>query len=252
MFDIRVLFLLFIIYAMAGWAIEVFNCYIYQKKWVNRGFLIGPYCPIYGFGSVFITLLVPQTNDIVSTFLKSMAICSILEYLTSYMMEKLFKTRWWDYTKNKFNINGRICLETMIMFGLGGVVIVELSSPNFLFVLERIPNLALNIITGVVFVLFMIDVFVSYKIINSVKDIPRLIRKDSSEDMTSLVKQTLREKNYFYKRLVSSFPNFKSIVKKYDKKFEKNRKKLETKIIKEEKKLEKLKKQSQNLKQKKR
>lgn len=237
MYDLRIIFLVFIIYAVIGWFIEVINFLLLERKFINRGFLIGPYCPIYGVGSVFITLLISPTNDIISTFLKAMVICSILEYLTSYLMEKLFKTRWWDYSKNKFNINGRICLETMVLFGLGGVILVKYMSPFILELLTNLNPLILNIIVIILAIIFITDVIVSYNIINNFKKVPKMVKKDSTEEITRLVKQTLKNKNYFSKRLVNSFPNFKTIVKKYDKKLEKRKLKLERKIEKDKKKL---------------
>ena len=222
----KMLFLLFIMYSILGWAIEVMDTYILNKKWVNRGFLIGPYCPIYGCGGVLMSLLVSNDHDIVSTFLKCMAICSILEYSTSYIMEKMFHTRWWDYSKEIFNINGRICLETMILFGIGGIAVIHLGTPAFIFDLNLLPPLVFNIIFYISFILFFTDLIVSYNIIRGFKKVTTNIKKDSTEEITSMVKNTLREKNYFYKRLLVSFPNFQSIVKKYDKKLEKQKKKI--------------------------
>jgi uncharacterized membrane protein len=238
MYDIRVLFLLFLIYSIIGWFCEGISQLIYKHRFVNRGFLIGPYCPVYGVGGVLINFLVSSNNDIVSVFLKSMAICSIVEYLTSLIMEKLFKTRWWDYTNKKFNINGRICLETMILFGLGGVTAVKFANPIVLNILTSFNSVLLSILSSLFAVLFITDIIVSYKIINSFKKIPKEIRKDSTEEVTKMVRQTLKEKSYLYKRLVYSFPNFESIVKKYDKKIERQKKR----IKKEKEKLKKLKK----------
>ena len=222
----KMLFLLFIMYAILGWAIEVMDCYILNKKWVNRGFLIGPYCPIYGCGAVLMSLLVSNEHDVISTFLKCMAICSILEYLTSYIMEKLFHTRWWDYTNDKFNINGRICLETMTLFGLGGIAVIHLGTPAFIYDLNLLPKLWFNILFYLSFILFFTDLIVSYRVISGFKKVTTDIRKDSTEEMTQMVRKTLKEKNYFYKRLLVSFPDFQSIVKKYDKRIDKQKKKL--------------------------
>lgn len=212
--NIQKLFLLFIIYSVLGWAIEVLNSFIMAKKWVNRGFLIGPYCPIYGVGSILITLLISSDNDMIGTFLKSMAICSILEYSTSYIMEKIFKTRWWDYSKNKYNINGRICLETMSLFGIGGVIVVQYLSPSFLYDINLLSPLAINILAIILAILFIADIIVSYNIINSFKKISSNVKKDSTEDITNMVRNVISEKSYLYKRLVSSFPKFESILGK--------------------------------------
>ena len=224
--DIRVLFILFIMYSMFGWAIEVVNCYIRNNKWINRGFLVGPYCPIYGVGCILMTLLVLPTNDFVGTFLKCVAICSILEYFTSWIMEKLFKTRWWDYTKKKFNINGRICLETMIMFGFAGVVVIEVGSPALLFDLSYLSSLTITIIAIILFILFTTDLIVSYNIINSFRKLPKTIKKDNTEDITKMVRKTLTERSYLYNRVLVSFPDFQSITRKYDTKIQKQKEKI--------------------------
>ena len=102
---------------------EVTLQFINKKRFVNRGFLIGPICPIYGYGVLLILLLVGNKGDILAVFLKSILICSLIEYFTSYFMEKLFKARWWDYSKRKFNLNGRVCLGTAIPFGILGLFI---------------------------------------------------------------------------------------------------------------------------------
>ena len=123
-------FLYFIIYSFLGWLMEVLCSLVEQKKFVNRGFLIGPICPIYGYGVLAIIFLIGKdTSDILGVFLKAILICSLLEYFTSYFMEKIFKARWWDYSKRKFNINGRICLETMLPFGILGCAVVYLLHP---------------------------------------------------------------------------------------------------------------------------
>ena len=131
-YDIRILFLLFLMYSFTGWAIEVIGKLIEKGKFVNRGFLVGPYCPIYGVGCLSMILLLNRyINDPFTLFIMSILLFSFLEYFTSYFMEKIFKIRWWDYSRRKFNINGRICLETMIPFGLGGMLIMYIVNPFF-------------------------------------------------------------------------------------------------------------------------
>ena len=119
-------FILFMFYSFIGWIIEIINEIITEKRYVNRGFLVGPYCPIYGFGTIFmITLLTRYLDDFIVLFIMSVVICSLLEYFTSYIMEKMFKARWWDYSDKKFHINGRICLSNCIAFGVLGLLIVK-------------------------------------------------------------------------------------------------------------------------------
>ena len=106
---IRFYFLLFISYSVIGWIMETILKTIEYKKFVNRGFLIGPYCPIYGCGALLMTFLLQgYAEDPIVLFVFNIIICSILEYSTSYIMEKIFKARWWDYSYTKYNINGRI------------------------------------------------------------------------------------------------------------------------------------------------
>ena len=99
-------YLLFMMYSFIGWVVETSFTFYKSKKFVNRGFLIGPYCPIYGWGCLAIILVVGKdTSDILGVFLKAILICSLLEYFTSYFMEKIYNVRWWDYSNKKFNIN---------------------------------------------------------------------------------------------------------------------------------------------------
>ena len=99
--QIKIYFLLFIIYSIMGWIMEVVNQIVSQKKFVNRGCLIGPYCPIYGCGAVLITVLLNKyLNDPITFLIMAILLCGILEYLTSYIMEKVFNLRWWDYSKD--------------------------------------------------------------------------------------------------------------------------------------------------------
>ena len=98
--EVKIYVLVFFIYAFAGWIMETTSISIRNKKFVNRGFLIGPVCPIYGYGVVLVSLLLQKyQNDIIVTFFMSIIICGFLEYFTSYFMEIIFKARWWDYSQ---------------------------------------------------------------------------------------------------------------------------------------------------------
>ena len=95
--EIKIYILVFFIYAVAGWIMESTSISIRNKKFVNRGFLIGPVCPIYGYGVVLVSILLKKyQDDMIVTFFMSIIICGILEYLTSFFMEKIFNARWWD------------------------------------------------------------------------------------------------------------------------------------------------------------
>ena len=211
--EIEIYIMLFFIYSLAGWLIEMIPATIREKKFVDRGFLVGPYCPIYGCGVILITLLLQKyADDVVVTFFLSVIICGTLEYLTSYLMEKIFKARWWDYSNNKFNINGRICLETLVPFGIGGVLVLFVFNPFLEKIINLIPDLALNIVTGVLCVLFLIDCIVSFKIILNLKEMTKEL-KDNTAEISDKVKKIILNKLGPYKRLVNAFPRVKENVK---------------------------------------
>ena len=108
-----------IIYSFLGWCCESIYCSLGRGEWINRGFLTGPFCPIYGVGAV-VTLgfLKFLPKSVLVVFVGGMLITSTLEYFTSWLMEKLFNARWWDYSKRPFNIKGRVCLLNSTLFGL--------------------------------------------------------------------------------------------------------------------------------------
>ena len=119
------LFLHFVFYSFLGWVAETIYCSLLQGKFVYRGFLSGPVCPIYGFGAIFvITLLQPFKENILMLFLMGVVITSTLEYITSYLLEVIFHMKWWDYSKRKFNINGRVCAWNSSLFGILSVFAV--------------------------------------------------------------------------------------------------------------------------------
>lgn len=208
--NIYTCFLLFIIYSFVGWIIEVITEYYHHKRFVNRGFLIGPYCSIYGAASVIMILLLNKyINDPIVLFVMAVVICSIIEYFASYVMEKLFNARWWDYSNNKFNINGRICLETMIPFGFGGLLLMYFINPFVVKVLSYVPENSLKIVTIILFLLFLMDCIISFKIILGFKKVTFKQEKDNTAEITNKVKDVLIKKSKFSKRLINSFPNLR-------------------------------------------
>ena len=127
-----VLFLLLIWYSFLGWCGEMIYCSIGQGKLCEkRGFLNGPLCPIYGHGALLVLVVLGQRwNNPISTFLIGMVLTSTVEYLTSYLMEKLFHMRWWDYSHHHFQLNGRICLLNSTLFGLACLVLRYVVHPR--------------------------------------------------------------------------------------------------------------------------
>ncbi len=205
-----IFFLLFIMYSFLGWLMEVILTLICDKKFVNRGFLIGPYCPIYGYGVLGILFLIGKdTSDILAVFLKSILICSVLEYLTSYFMEKLFKVRWWDYSNKKFNINGRICLETMIPFGILGSFCVYILNPFFIKLLYLIPPTIRLILFIVLLIGYIVDNIISFNVVNKIKKEVKYQKRDNTEEVRENVIKWLKQNSFLYRHIKNAYPNFK-------------------------------------------
>ena len=112
-------FLWLVIYSVAGWVYESTLCSVQERKLVNRGFLNGPLCPVYGVGSVVVLLVIGNLqNNIPALFLAGLVLTCTVEYMTAWLLETLFDTKWWDYSHMKYNLHGRICLLGAIVFGL--------------------------------------------------------------------------------------------------------------------------------------
>lgn len=208
--SMAMLVLLFFSYSFMGWSLEVGCKLVELKRFVNRGFLIGPYCPIYGFGCLGITILLQKySHDPLALFIMSMVMCSILEYVTSYLLEKLFHARWWDYSRRKYNINGRVCLETMVPFGLLGLGIMYFVNPMLVQFYTRFSETTLFVLAIVFLVLFLADIILSFSIMFKLKiqNIP--VGKDSTEEITKYVRDVLANRSFFTRRLMKAFPNMK-------------------------------------------
>jgi uncharacterized membrane protein len=158
------IFLLFIFYSFVGWTCEVLYCSISKKKFLNRGFLYGPICPIYGVGALVIfSLLSSLADNLVILFISSMVLTSIIEYFTSWIMEKLFDTKWWDYSNYKFNINGRVCLLNSTLFGIMGIVAVRFVHPFMLSILYSINDFWTKTLSISFMIIFIIDLVFTLK-----------------------------------------------------------------------------------------
>ena len=206
-------FLLYFIYSIIGWFLEVGLAFYEHKKFVNRGFLIGPYCPIYGIGCLLLTILLSKyINEPGVIFAFSIFICATLEYLTSYLMEKIFKLRWWDYSNMKFNINGRICLETLIPFGIIGVLVVKYISPFLINTINSINFNFLIIINIIILSILITDILISFNVVFNLKNVTRNLNKDSTEEIKKAIYKFIHNNIFMYNRIVKAFPNMKKII----------------------------------------
>ncbi len=153
-------FLYFVIYSFIGWIFESTYCSIKDKKITNRGFITGPFIPIYGFaGIIFVLAFYGKNYTLLGLFAASMLIASTLEYITSYLMEKIFNARWWSYADDPFNLNGRICLGASVAFGVLSILSVKyihLYVENFVMSFAEYTRVFM---AGALFALIIIDIF---------------------------------------------------------------------------------------------
>ena len=226
-------FLLALCYAFGGWICEEITCSISEKKLVDRGFLIGPVCPIYGWGGLFITLALTRFSQYpVVVFVMAVFLCAILEYSTSYFMEKIFKARWWDYSDKKFNINGRICLETLFPFGILGLVVIYVLNPILAKCFSNVESNVLIIIACVLAGILILDTIVSFHVVSKVTETAKKIRrentKDNTNEITAKVREELKE-SAISNRLLNAFPKWQAIKVKVKKAVKERTTKIENK-----------------------
>ena len=162
--------LLFFIYAFLGWCVEVAFIAITLGKVVNRGFLNGPVCPIYGCGMLGVLMaLLPIKQNVFLLFLGGMLICSAVELFGGWILDKIFHMRWWDYSDKPFNIGGYICLPFSIMWGFAVVFAVWFVHAPIMTVVERIPDAAQIVIIIILGIVFLIDMVVTLKNLIGIK-----------------------------------------------------------------------------------
>ena len=148
----------FAIYSFGGWCVEVLYYFKNERRFVNRGFLYGPFCPIYGFGAVsLVVFLDSYKNNIFTLFFLAVILTSILEYFTGFILEKTFKTKWWDYTDDPFNIQGRVCLLYSLMWGVGEVIIIRIIHPILNNIVMSIPILLGDFLLSIIVIYFIVD-----------------------------------------------------------------------------------------------
>ncbi len=210
-------FLTFIIYSFIGYILEIIYATIYYKKITNRGFLFGPLCPIYGVGAILIIYTLARYYiDPVIVFVFGVIITSLVEYYTSFILEKFFHNKWWDYSDKAFNINGRICLFNSVLFGIGSLLIIYVANPIIISIFKNIPSNTLNILAIIIFIIFVIDgissMMIAYNLRHriiiaeelkseKIKMLPGLLKNKYAKEISKLK----LAKN----RLFKSFPNIK-------------------------------------------
>jgi len=156
--DVFYMIMYFLIYSFGGWVYESTICSIQKYgKVINRGFLIGPYCPIYGLGAIINVYILRDIESSLSIFIVALLITTVIEYMTSLGMEKIFKARWWDYSNLGLNINGRVCLFASTVFGVGSLVLIKVVHPFVESSLAIYDQESVSLVVVILAALFAID-----------------------------------------------------------------------------------------------
>lgn len=150
--------LTYFFFSIIGWCIETTYCSLAAHKFINRGFLTGPLCPIYGAGGLIFSVALSRFADHwIVVLLLGVVLADIVEYLTSFIMEKLFHARWWDYSHEFMNIKGRICLKHTFYWGIASLAYIYIAQYYYLWLYLKIPQTVRYILLGVIFVIFILD-----------------------------------------------------------------------------------------------
>ena len=219
--------LFFFIFSFGGWLFECAISLFRDHEVVNRGFYNGPYCPIYGSGALLFLLVMQWTDRPLEPFFFGGLVACVLEYFTSWLMEKLYKARWWDYSNWPFNINGRVCLYGFLTFGTFSAL-MPFMKKGIDWLIALIPSNHQITIAIIILVIFIIDFIYSNHIVisfnRSLHKIQKQLSKSFPLNITNRGRRAIlylkvgdkkyKLLNWQQRRLLSAFPTFRS---KYDK-----------------------------------
>lgn len=202
--------LLFFTFSVLGWCMEVILKYRQFHRFINRGFFVGPYLPIYGSGVALVTIIldgVSRFDDSYGmTFLISFFACGTLEYLVSYVLEKRFHARWWDYSRKPMNINGRVWIGNLILFGLGGTIVAKVIDPIFFSLVEKISERNKVIAAVAILVLLLIDYLVSHFVMKLLKEGIENSEADNTEAINKEMRELVTNRSYLHRRMLDAYP----------------------------------------------
>ncbi|WP_425447187.1 putative ABC transporter permease [Dethiothermospora halolimnae] len=224
----------FLVYSFLGWCLETTYVTYIDGKFTNRGFLNGPFCPIYGFGATLIIVLLNPIDNVIILFIAAIILTTILEYITGYVLEKLFNTVWWDYSERFLNIKGRVCLYFSLIWGFLSLFLIVIIHPITKNFLRLIPTSYGSIFIYIISLYFLIDLSIT---ITSIVELNLKLKKlnvlsneiktklhhlkdvtdDKEESIEAKIKELRRRYNNviskrinLHARLIKAFPNIRS------------------------------------------
>lgn len=212
-------FLYFSIYSFLGWICEVIYCSIPVKKFINRGFLNGPVCPVYGFGALFVIYIMGWLNidSPILIFIFGGVIASIIEFIADILLEYVFHTRLWNYSNRKFNIKGRVCLLNSTLFATLSLVLLEIIHPLIVIFISKFSNLAIILVASLFLIIFIVDMILT------VRELVNLNIALKNMNILEKLKKEFNKKEFKLKRLkrlrrlIEAFPQLEH--KKYKEEF---------------------------------
>ena len=199
---------IFFVYSFIGWCGEAAMAAVRRHKFVNRGFVSGPLCPVYGAGAAAVAVFLPELHDrLFFLFLGGMIVTTFVEYLTGRLLELIFHRKWWDYSDEKFNLDGYVCLKNSAIWGLCSVLMICFFDPLLCRLIDLIPRLAGNILLWILGVLLVIDAVGSGIAVLGLKKKQSRITQITEElhKTSKLLENALTTR--IQKRMVSAFPN---------------------------------------------
>lgn len=222
----------FIIYAFFGWCLEVVYQAVEHGKFINRGFLNGPYCPIYGFGVIMVVyVLDPIKENIFILYAGAVLLTTTLELVTGFLLEKIFNQKWWDYSGERFNLKGYICLKFSLLWGIACLITVRLIHPSVERFVDRLPHKFGIIMLSVIMTGFISDMIITVMAIVHIKKKLRLL-EDISAEMKKISDKTgqkifdgveivMDKKNEFDEKTEAYHKKFNELSERYKKLIEK-------------------------------
>lgn len=158
----KVMLLIFIVGCFVGYVYEEIFCLVVDNELVNRGFLYGPYLPVYGFGAIFLTLLLkPFKKNPILIFILSMLVTGVVEYITGYAMWEIWHQRWWDYTGLFLNLDGYICLRSLLTFAIAALFLIYIIEPYIVKNIKKTSRRNINIFLILYYLILIIDLILT-------------------------------------------------------------------------------------------
>ena len=190
----------FVVYAVFGWIYESTYCTVTERRWMNRGFLYGPLCPIYGVGviAMFAACQLMEAQGVTAepwqVFVSVAIGAAVLEYVTSWTLEKLFHARWWDYSNMPLNLNGRICVPAMLLFGLMGLLVVYVLYEPTVSITDGIAPVAIEAISLLLLCLVTVDTTLTVSALTRLAHTAQQISDNVNEHMDKVVNNAVERR----------------------------------------------------------